>query len=97
MIRVMALIPTDPAADRESGETIGFKVRVSTPAGEEGSTMRNLFAGGFHLTQRIKVPGGIGMTQQGYRGEGSRTFWCHSATEKKSILRDAGEIPKRNH
>jgi len=28
--------------------------------------MRNLFRGGFHLTQRISVPGGIGVTQQGF-------------------------------
>jgi len=27
--------------------------------------MRNLFRGGFHLKQRISVPGGIDMTQQG--------------------------------
>ena len=30
--------------------------------------MRILFPGGFHLTQRIRVPGGIDMTQQGERG-----------------------------
>jgi len=29
--------------------------------------MRNLFRGGFHLKQRISVPGGIDMTQQGDR------------------------------
>jgi len=27
--------------------------------------MNQLFPGGFHLRQRIKVPGGIDMTQQG--------------------------------
>lgn len=40
------------------------KSRAIDPAGEEGSAMNQLLRGDFHLRQRIKVPGGIDMTQQ---------------------------------
>ena len=40
------------------------KSRAIDPAGEESSAMNQLLRGDFHLRQRIKVPGGIDMTQQ---------------------------------
>lgn len=61
----MALSHQIPRLTGESGENIGFKVQVAGPAGEEGSTMRIIFPGGFHLMQHIKIPVDIDMTQQG--------------------------------